>query len=1227
MSNNYHAQMAARILTEGLEVNGLCAVNGSNLVTYKESFRRMEPSAPGRGNSSTVTVKQLAHSWGEIQVKIYFKASVKRMQVATITFSARHCWEPKFETIWGDQALPTYLRNILWSEVKPRKITRAHFKTPKSGITVDMNDEYLERKVTEMGEDLASVVEQLKKFRTEVDEAKEYVLVGIDLFIPTECKAGATDTLDQLEFVVLAPARGHPGKDYFRASPRQQLIDISNFEARAGTSKAPDPARNRWPDQGSMTLDLGRAVIEEDMLQRLSADKMRQTEVKVRAVKVRCVQGHVMECLLLANAKYPELLPRMDQMCKLKLVKVSYKGPELPDWPRSDGEESKVRAREIIRGFEKAEAGAGGKTEECDVVILKTLARLYMSDKAPKNMSEEERGKLRKTVEGWYLELKPRKTQEDGAVIRETRREWKDRVEQWAFENKGNIKTPDWAPDPEDQYPLKATRVDMPTDLISKADAAFIAYMPMHPLWPTWKHPTTGEEPPRPLPLTFELPWVDVTNKYHLANDAYQVAGYFLPEHQGLPMKACVAAINNLALQADGDREGPAAFIKDLRRPKELVHLPNMFPTIGRLIAGTPEPGEEDLHTAFKSLNSDQKKVFLAEGLPYGHLVIHGAPGSGKTMVGLLLIIAIIKDKIDTHKGITKAKPTLPRETRGGLAPEEDKKDGRNKVVITCSENMQGNDLCERLSAEYRRIRKSELKIIRMNTWTREEGYVMNTNRARHEDDFDEVDEITLHAITRDILELARDTHATKKDRRPHGGEFALCEQVLSLMSTDVNYRPAWELIRDRKVNPRAFENNHAVLKEACEKAAEQLLDQADVIVATPTALHTLRSHHPNICNKVRIVLQEEAGRLTEPEWLVAVTACPNAQLRVTAGDPNQSPPLVFGTKAFRVGKSGFGEGTYCQKAQQLATPLMTRWMNCRQPVTRLMKSLRQSGKQEEFISERWYRGDMVSIRDRQVEGGAKKNNAELAADRMFSDGNIIGTPETPARIVIWNAETKDAVQVETSYKNEVHTKLAIDAVRKLQRYGLSSDGEQVPDVGVICPYGAQGKNVRQALNKVPKTDIVHDRVDVRTSRGSMSKDWDYAVVILSRDDRRSGFTSSRDNMVISHSRGKLGTIIIMSCTTCEARTSIGDKDLWAFKEKIDAQQGIWTPERRFMKDYCILCGNSHEANKCRGAMRGKPMQTQLSADDIRARVLGIYHGNKDADEDTSKVAGETTTK
>lgn len=165
-------------------------------------------------------------------------------------------------------------------------------------------------------------------------------------------------------------------------------------------------------------------------------------------------------------------------------------------------------------------------------------------------------------------------------------------------------------------------------------------------------------------------------------------------------------------------------------------------------------------------------------------------------------------------------------------------------------------------------------------------------------------------------------------------------------MSLGFPLLPSYIYPQQNRETPRTFVSANGYDRGAALKDATISTIVSAIIVATPTALHTLRNHLPEICDDVKFWLQEEAGRMTELEWLVAMAACPNVMLRITTRDPNQSPPLVFGAEAFTRGatKDGLVENAYCQKAQQLATSPMRRWINAGMPITRLMFTTRQSG-------------------------------------------------------------------------------------------------------------------------------------------------------------------------------------------------------------------------------------------------------------------------------------------
>ncbi|KAL8380669.1 hypothetical protein RB595_005105 [Gaeumannomyces hyphopodioides] len=1259
------AEQAPKRKTKPLTIRALCAMESKNCARYKQSFRKLSPNPRGKGMSSTVFLKQTAFSYGEVAINLLYSSGNQTIHVGAINMCSKHIKDLQVRTVdLPDRKTPTYLRDTLWSELDVGQFTRVCFYTRHREMSIEMNEDYLRRKSLELGDSFREATNDLRDFKNRATKAARDASVAIDLFISKEGNPGVDDMLLQLQHVVLATRSGHPAKELFRSSPSTMLIQPTEFAAKAATSTAPDPVRTRFWDQGDYTACMGRAVVDEHLLQRQMAEKMRAKPVSIVALPIegRRRQGMVTECLILAKTSAVELLPRVDEACELELIDVEYTAPKIPEWLYDEGEKPKLVSDYIVDQWQAVRDVATPYSKEFCTLILQRIFRIHASVEGDgENLSDEQFKDVIDTIKKWFMTIKPINDCKDGHFIRELNPEWRRRLTEWAHERDADVKVPDWQPDKDDRRPWKVTRVPMPDNLAAHATAAFIGIVPRHPLWTMTEHPDTGE-PVDPLPLIFHLPKVKLDNPDQIDDEKNHVQGVFLPTEHDLPMTACVQAINTISQQAAENEDGPAAFLRNLGGATEFLDVPDAFPIVGRLVQGDQmgEDWEIKLKNEYDKLNQDQKKVFRATDLPFRHLMVHGAPGSGKTSAALLLAISLLGSNSDPSQGVkTKAREgvfdvpmerltediedTEVRAAKDGplscdterdspedkplstntylstinwdtcsvgdletMAAESKHPNFGERMVITCSENIQGDDLCERMHHQWSNIMGSTLKIVRLNTMTREINRVQNVSRRQLPEEYDEFDVMTLKAMARDMLETARNVRAVKKSRRPHGGRFSLNEQVMELMQNDPVYTDAWGALQMRATNPYLFEASLDLAKIGIKRAALQVLNDARVIVATPTALHTLRNHFPDICNGAGYLLQEEAGRMTEPEWLVGLATCPNVKLRITTGDPNQSPPLVLGTEAFARGASadGLKEGTYCQKAQQLATSPMRRWTNAGMPVTRLMMTTRQSGHQERFISRQFYQGDMRSLRDLEIDDGNPRSNAEMVAHRMFRDHNIVGAVRATSNMVLWTVESKDNVKVGTSWTNEIHTKAAMEALRRLQRHGLSKDGKNVPSIGIICPYQAQRNSVAKALQKMPRTDFVPEATETRTTRSSMGQEWDYAIVVLTKDDRQSGFTSATHNLVVSLSRGRFGTIVIMSESVTKGKGT-GDRMMAKLLSAAQKQGDVWQPDKKFFMNYCMACGNSHKAGKCWGARQGLPMKKQLSAGELQARLRG----------------------
>lgn len=140
--------------------------------------------------------------------------------------------------------------------------------------------------------------------------------------------------------------------------------------------------------------------------------------------------------------------------------------------------------------------------------------------------------------------------------------------------------------------------------------------------------------------------------------------------------------------------------------------------------------------------------------------------------------------------------------------------------------------------------------------------------------------------------------------------------------------------------------------------------------------------------------------------------------------------------------------------------------------------------------------------------------------------------------------------------------------------------------MGQTCPWVAGNQvPIEEFLMVMTLSRCASSNAKESQAGGGPGEEWDFAVVLMTRDDEKSGFTSAKHNMVVSLSRGALGTVPIMSESVTKGKSD-GDRILAKFFKSTVDQGDIWTPDKKFFQNYCIVCCNSHKADKCKGVAR-----------------------------------------
>ena len=267
-------------------------------------------------------------------------------------------------------------------------------------------------------------------------------------------------------------------------------------------------------------------------------------------------------------------------------------------------------------------------------------------------------------------------------------------------------------------------------------------------------------------------------------------------------------------------------------------------------------------------------------------------------------------------------------------------------------------------------------------------------------------------------------------------------------------------------------------------QAAEEILNQADVLCATTTGLDS------EILGPRRfdLAVVDEACQSTEPGSWIPLLRCERV---VLAGDHRQLPPTVLSAEA--VGQ-GFGKSLF-ERVVELYGPDVVRLLNVQY---RMHEAIM------DFPSIELYDGQLAA--DASVAGHLLKDLPGVAADPMT---------ETPLEFVdTAGAGFDEEIEPDgESRLNRREAELVCRKVRTLLELGLPA-----ADIALITPYAAQVRLLRSQLD-VPGLEI--DSVD-----GFQGREKEAVVISLVRSNVKGeiGFLGDirRMNVAMTRARRKL---------------------------------------------------------------------------------------------------------
>lgn len=299
--------------------------------------------------------------------------------------------------------------------------------------------------------------------------------------------------------------------------------------------------------------------------------------------------------------------------------------------------------------------------------------------------------------------------------------------------------------------------------------------------------------------------------------------------------------------------------------------------------------------------------------------------------------------------------------------------------------------------------------------------------------------------------------------------------------------------------------------------AVERVLDEARIVCATLTGLDSQLLGQ----RRYDVVVIDEACQSTEPaNWVPLL----RANKLILAGDHCQLPPTIISPEAAERG---------------LSVSLMERLVNHFGPgVSRLLT-----------VQHRMHAA-IMGFSNAEFYGGALVAHESVAGHRLCDLPGVTADPltETPVQFIdTAGASYDEELEEDTgSRRNVREASLAVRKVRALLALGV-----QAVQIGVITPYRAQVRLLRERLADVPGLEI--DSVD-----GFQGREKEAIVVsfVRSNNEGEIGFLADarRTNVALTRARRKL---LVIGDSATLANDAFYGRMLTHF-EGIGATSSVW---------------------------------------------------------------------
>ncbi|RYP50131.1 hypothetical protein DL768_004248 [Monosporascus sp. mg162] len=499
-------------------------------------------------------------------------------------------------------------------------------------------------------------------------------------------------------------------------------------------------------------------------------------------------------------------------------------------------------------------------------------------------------------------------------------------------------------------------------------------------------------------------------------------------------------------------------------------------------------------------------------------------------------------------------------------SPKESKKPEsrtqRPRLFIVATSNMQADDLTIRYTNLTKQV-GLKLLTLRLTPWHKEKNSLRSTGGPFEADFDDPVKILEYMQVTQRLDEIRKQAKAASTTLHS-GGELNAAALAYHIL-LDSDYNGDFARVHESQfTDPEGFAATAALYNTWIDAALKQAVQRADAIIGTSYAAYKLANQG---IWSADVVIHDEAARATEPETLTAWACFPDAYVRVTVGDPKQSPAISLSVEAHR------------------SNDLAKRFINpfAHQAKLSFMERAKLAGVYTTYLHEN----------HRTVHGLADYCSQMFYDDRMYQSKPAGATPDEQ-RAINWlrsyaptmrgarlwldvegRTETKDL-----STKNTAHANLIVDLVVAAFQNKLHRGGERF-HILIVTPYRDQAAHIRQAIADLSPMEYCATKVEVRTVWDATGHEGDLVIVDWARS-QAPGFIGQPRIVNVAMSRSTCIEIHLINSFIFKNRAATNNSIKYifgAFKEGLDTE-AVATIKGDPYKERCIICKGCHEKKK-----------------------------------------------